>query len=207
MKQRGYPECIKLLDARKKCRQRGSTMYRKCATEHSSQNQRTLENAFLVLLGRLPYEQVTITQICEEAGISRRVFYHLFGSKQDLLYSLIDHRILDIESFRTDVSNMALRFFLYWKEQKPLLDAIREHNLWSTLMDRMIGSILREDYDVWRWLQAENPDNRQDIVMFNIGGCMALVFSWHDSEYQKSPEQMAALIADLMNKPLARQTT
>ena len=182
-------------------------MYRKCATERSTQNQRTLENAFLTLMEKLPYDQITITQICEEAGISRRVFYHLFGNKQDALYGLIDHRIMDIESFRTDISNMALRFFLYWKEQKPLLDAIRENNLWSILLERMIGSILLEDYDVWRWLQAEDPENRQDILVFNISGCMALVFSWHDSGYQKSPEQMVALIAELMNKPLARQNT
>ena len=73
------------------------------------------------------------------------------------------------------------------------------------LLERMIGSILREDYDVWRWLQAEDPKNRQDILIFNISGCMALVFSWHDSGYQKTPEQMVALIAELMNKPLARQ--
>ena len=49
-------------------------MYRKCTTERSAQNQRALENAFLALMGKLPYEQITITQICGEAGISRRIF-------------------------------------------------------------------------------------------------------------------------------------
>ena len=179
-------------------------MYRKCATERSAQNQRALENAFLALMEKLPYEQITITQICEEAGISRRIFYHLFGSKQDALYGLIDHRILDIEGFRTDISNMALRFFLYWKEQKPLLDAMRAHNLWSILLERMVTSVLQEDYDVWQWLRAEDPENREDILIFNLSGIMGLVFRWHDSGFDKSPEQMVSLIAQLMQKPLVK---
>ena len=179
-------------------------MYRKCTTERSVRNQRVLENAFLTLMGKLPYEQITITQICAEAGISRRVFYHLFGSKQDALYGLIDHRILDIESFPTDISNMALRFFLDWKEQKPLRDAMRAHNLWSILLERMILSILLEDYDVWHWLRVEDPENREDTLVFNISGIMALVFRWHDTGFQKSPEEMVALLAELMQKPLIK---
>ena len=91
-------------------------MYRKCTTERSARNQRLLENTLLELMLKMPYEEITATRICEEAGISRRIFYHLFTNKLDALYSLIDHRILDIESFRTDISNMALRFFLHWKE-------------------------------------------------------------------------------------------
>ena len=179
-------------------------MYQKCATEQSARNQRALENAFLSLLGKKNFEQITVTQICEEAGISRRIFYHLFGSKQDALYGLIDHRILDIESFRTDISNMALRFFLHWKEQKPLLDAMRAHNLWSILLERMIISILQEDYDVWHWLRVDDPENREDTLVFNISGIMALVFRWHDTGFQKSPEEMVALLAELMQKPLIK---
>lgn len=173
-------------------------MYRKCATEHSARNQRTFENALLELMLKMPYEDITVT------GISRRIFYHLFSGKQDALYSLIDHRTLDIESYRTDLSDMALRFFLYWQSQKALLDALRRHGLWSILLERMVGSILREDYDVWRWLRVDAPENRGEILIFNLSGIMGLVFRWHDAGFDKSPEQMAALIAQLMKKPLVK---
>lgn len=179
-------------------------MYRKCATERSVQNQRALENAFLALMLKMPYEEILVTQICEEAGISRRIFYHLFGSKQDALYGLVDHRILDIESFRTDNPNMALRFFLYWKSQNELLTALRRHGLWNILLERMVVSILQEDYDVWHWLRVEDPENRQDILVFNLSGIMGLVFRWHDTGFQKSPEQMVALLSELMQKPLIK---
>lgn len=179
-------------------------MYRKCVTERSVRNQRQLENALLELMLKMPYGDISVTQICQEAGISRRIFYHLFGSKQDALYGLIDHRILDMESFRTDLSDLALRFLLYWQAQKQLLDALNQNQMSGLLLERMIGSILREDYDVWRWLQAEDLQNRQDILVFNISGILGLIFSWYHSGFQKSPEQMAALMGNLMRNPLAR---
>ena len=179
-------------------------MYRKCATERSVQNQRRLEDAFLELMLKMPYEEITVTQVCEEAEISRRIFYHLFGNKRDVLYGLIDHRILDMEGYRTDLSDQALRFFLFWQDQKKLLDALRKNQLWSFLLEQMRGSILQEGYDVWRWLQAEDLENRQDILVFNLSGIMGLVFRWHDSGFEKSPEQMAVLIGNLMNHPLAK---
>lgn len=180
-------------------------MYRKCATERSAQHQRRLENALLELMLKMPYEAITVTQICAEVGLSRRVFYHLFGSKRDALYGLIDHRILDMEGYRTDVSDQALRFFLYWKDQKALLDVLRKDQIWSILLERLVGSVLEEGYDVWRWLQAEDPVDRQDILIFDLSGIMALVFRWHDSGFRKSPEEMAALMTYLMHTPLAKQ--
>lgn len=179
-------------------------MYRKCVTERSVQNQRQLENALLNLMLKMPYGDISVTKICTEAGISRRIFYHLFGSRQDALYGLIDHRILDMGSFRTDIPDLTLRFFLYWQSQKMLLDALSQNQMGGLLLERMIGSILREDYDVWRWLQAEDLQNRQDILVFNISGIMGLIFSWYFSGFQKTPEQMAAMMADLMRNPLAK---
>jgi len=179
-------------------------MYRKCATEHSAQNQRQLENALQELMRKISYEDITVTKICEEAGISRRIFYHLFSGKQDALYGLIDHKILDMGSFRTELSDLALRFFLYWKEQRVLLDVLTRNHMGALLLERMIGSILREDYDVWQWLQAEDLKNRQDILVFNISGVMGLIFSWYHSGFEKSPRQMAALIGTLMENPLVK---
>ena len=180
-------------------------MYRKCATEHSVRKQRMLENTLLELMLKMPYEDISVTRICQEAEVSRRIFYHLFGSKQGALLGLIDHRIMDLEGFRTELPDQALRFFLFWRSQSKLLDALRKNHLEAVLMERMMGNLLQEGYDVWRWLQAEDPENRQEILVFNLCGIMGLVFKWHASGYQKEAEQMAVLIAELMQKPLAKQ--
>lgn len=93
-------------------------MYRKCSTEVSAQNQRKVTASLLKLMQETPYEDITVSSLCQCAGITRRIFYHLFSNKTDALYALIDNVILGIEGYRLDVPDETLRFFLYWREQE-----------------------------------------------------------------------------------------
>mgnify|MGYP003299808584 CR=1 FL=1 len=72
-------------------------MYKLCSTEKSAQQQRQLEQAFLTLLLQMPYDSIRISEVCRQAGCSRKVFYRLFESKTDMMMALIDHTLLDFE--------------------------------------------------------------------------------------------------------------
>lgn len=177
-------------------------MYRKCATELSARHQRQVTASLLELMQKTPYEDITVTQLCRDAGITRRIFYHLFSNKTDALHALIDHVILGIESYRTDIPDEALRFFLYWRDQKPLFDALRSNNLSNVLLERMASSVLNEAYDVRYWLKAYDWDTGTDIIIFNLCGIMGLTYGWYYTGYQKTPEEMAQRINQLVQKPL-----
>lgn len=182
-------------------------MYRKCVTEVSVRHQKQVEQSLLALMQKMTYEEISVTQLSAEAGISRRVFYHLFNSKADALYALIDHTLLDIESYRTELSNQPLRFFLYWREQKPLLDALGANAMTGLLLERMIESVLREDYDIRYLLKANGWEEEQEILVFNLSGIMGLVYSWYCSGYEKSPGEMAVLLERILTRPLAGGTS
>lgn len=181
-------------------------MYRKCVTEISVQHQKQVEEALLELMQKLPYEDITVTQLCQAANISRRVFYHLFNSKADALYALIDHSILAAEGYRTDIPDEAVRFFQYWKEHESLLTALTENGLSNMLLERMVNVIMNEDYDIRRWLRTENAANGTEILIFNLCGAMGLTYNWYYSGYRKSPEEMAALLIKLVHTPFPAQT-
>ena len=72
-------------------------MYKHCNTEESAQRQRQLEQCLLVLMKERLLPQITIGDICEQAGISRKSFYRYFSSKDGALHALIDHTLLDFE--------------------------------------------------------------------------------------------------------------
>ena len=182
-------------------------MYRKCATEVSALHQKQITESLLELMQKIPYEDITVTQLCEASGVSRRVFYHLFSNKTGALYALIDHTILDMESYRPDMSQLALRPFLYWKEQKKLLDALRDNRMNGLLLERMIESVMSEGYDVRYWLKSQGWENEKDIVVFCLTGFMGLTYRWYYSGFQESPEEMAALLERLMTTPLAGNKT
>lgn len=174
-------------------------MYRKCVTERSVQHQKQVEQALLELMQRLPYEDITVTALCQSAGVTRRIFYHLFSNKADALHAMIDHTILRSESYLPG-EREAVRFFRYWKDQQPLLDVLAENQMTGLLLERMIGIILDEDYDVRNWLRPYGPEAEREVLSFALCGIMGMTYNWYYSGFRKSPEEMAALLEQLMSR-------
>lgn len=177
-------------------------MYRKCTTEISVQHQKQVEDALLQLLQKMPFEEISVTELCRLSGVSRRVFYHLFSSKLGALHGLIDHRILGMGSYRPEEDDQTLRFFSYWKDQKELLDGLWRSNLTGLLIERLIVTVLNEDYDIQYWLRANGWRQEKDILIYHITGIMGLILSWYYGGYQKSPQQMAMLMNELLFRPM-----
>ena len=175
-------------------------MYRKCATEVSTLHQHQVTQSLLELMQKMPYEDITVTQLCQAAGVTRRVFYHLFSSKSGALHALIDGKVLALESVRTDTSDELLRFFCYWKEQKLFLDVMQKNALSGFLLERMIEQALQEDYDIRYWLRSNGwPNNDREAIIFGFTGLMGLVYSWHYTDYQKPPEEMAEVVKQMIH--------
>ena len=177
-------------------------MYRKCTTEISVRHQKQITDALLELMRKKSYEDITVTELCQLSGVSRRVFYHLFTNKAGALCAMIDQAILGLESYRPDIPRETLRSFLYWKEQKALLDILQENQLTGLLLERMIECVLSEGFDIRYWLRIREWENQKDIVVYCLSGFMGLIYRWYFSGFRESPEEMAALLERLMTVPL-----
>lgn len=178
-------------------------MYRKCVTETSVRHQKQITEGLLELMQKMPYEEITVTQLCQTAGITRRVFYHLFSNKTGALYALVDYTIMGIESYGRDMPNETLRFFCYWREQKALLDVLQENGMSGLLLERMINSVLAEERDLLYWLQHNGwQDNSQEVIIFGLTGLLGLVYSWHCTGYRREPEELADLVDQIIRPHL-----
>lgn len=175
-------------------------MYRKCATEISVQHQKQVAEALLELMQKMPFEDITVTHLCQTAGVTRRIFYHLFSNKTGALHALVDLKIQAIEGYGQEIPNETLRFFLYWKENKGFLDALAENGMSGLLLERMVGNVLTEDYDVLYWLRRNGwAVNSQEVIIFGLSGLMGLLYSWHYSGFQQDPEEIATLVEQLLH--------
>ena len=72
-------------------------MYKLCKTEQSAQRQRQLEEGLLAAMKTKRYEEITISDLCEQMDIPRKSFYRYFSSKDGALHALNDHTLLDFE--------------------------------------------------------------------------------------------------------------
>ena len=182
-------------------------MYRQCTTEKTSQQQRIFEECLLRKMLAQPYHEITITALCEETGLSRRVFYRLFDRKEDVLDALIDHTLTDYITYMpsSDVSEGGMhRFLAYWKDQHELLEALIRSDLYMHLWEHAIRHILREDLDVQTVFSPDTTNYARDLLIFYISGLFVLILDWHAEGYTRTIDEMSALLMHIMTTSPAK---
>lgn len=187
-------------------------MYKHCTTEKAALQQRRLEECLLSAMQEKSLTEITVSSLCEQTGLSRKTFYRLFESRQDVLDSLIDRAIRDYIRFSLpqqaavpEVSPELLSFYHYWQEQRDLLDALSKNGFSTMLYDRCIRHMMQEETDVLQQLGFMPAlQGNEEALMFFLSGILALLVGWHHGGYQKSPVQMAAITEKLLSEPLVR---
>lgn len=179
-------------------------MYRKCTTEKTISQQRHLEECMLDLIERRDYNDITVTDLCLYAGITRRIFYRLFETKDDVLYALIDHTLLQYEQYvppqlehATQQQKYYRHFFHFWLNNRRLLNLMAKNHLSIVLITRIIDFVVREESHFLPPFPHGDPDLEMDTIIFFFSGLSALVLRWQHSGFRDSVEDMVSKVQSL----------
>ena len=183
-------------------------MYKLCKTERSAKRQREIEQILLDLMQEKRFEEISVTEICERANMPRKSFYRYFFSKEGALYALLDHTLMafyddgNLEGLRGNAPTEDLkRMFIFWKDNKKLLNAIARSNLAGVLIERAVA--LAKQEELMPGYVSEWDDMLKDIAMsFAVCGLMSMVLQWHKESYKIPPEIMAQAAVTMLSKPL-----
>lgn len=186
-------------------------MYKLCKTEQSAHRQRQLEEGLLNAMLNQRYEDISVSDLCDQMQVPRKSFYRYFASKDGALHALIDHRLMDYETRKGSVKiggNNGIYldlpwFFEFWMTQKPLLDALARSDLSGILVTRSIAYSQQEqlmDFGSRQYLQ--DKDYHNSAIAFAVCGLMTLVIQWHNEGYRQTPAEMAEMTHKIMSKPL-----
>ena len=176
-------------------------MYRKCTSEKSAAQQRQFEAALMVLMEEKLFEQISISELCRETGLSRKTFYRLYDAKADVVYAMIDHAIMDTDSYVPDetVGAGGMHHFLaYWKSRKQFLDMLAKNRISALLSQQAILLVLEEEADIVNCFSAGNPDVKKEMVTFCVSGLFALVLEWHKRGYDRSIDEMSRILMEVV---------
>ena len=174
-------------------------MATQCYTEYAANRKSMLEDCLLSLMQQKPYKDISVTDICREADMPRRTFYHYFQSKEDVLDSMIGE--LTRQCFLSSVFNMYfdtahlrerfMQIFRFWDDGNRIkLDALIRNGLESRLIFSATEFIRTERTDL-----LHNAHLEQKLVeiglMVGITDFFTLLFYWSRDGYRETPEQMA----------------
>ena len=186
-------------------------MYKLCKSEQSALRQRQMEQQLLKMMETVRFEDITVSDLCIQAGLTRKAFYRYFSGKEGALYALVDHALWEMESLpfteQGDLSanreKMTL-FFRFWKEQKPLLDALEYSDINGVLVKRMLQYCTSDVSFMRRFLAYADKDEQEYAITYGISGIIAMILRWHRSDFRQSPEQMADMVIKLMTSSIVR---
>lgn len=183
-------------------------MYKLCKTEQSAQRQRQLEDGLLAAMLNQQYEDISISDLCDQMGVPRKSFYRYFASKDGALHALLDHRLMEYETrnaaakgARGEQTLDLSCFFAFWLSQRTLLDALARSGLSGILVDRAIEA--SKENHVFGFRTQRNAGECQNLAAsFVVCGLMNMVVRWHHDGYTQSPQEMAAMTRKILSQPL-----
>lgn len=181
-------------------------MYKICLTPQSAQRQYEIEQALLNMMLKRPYEDITVSELCDSIHLPRKAFYRYFSDKDGALYALIDHtmeKFFDCDPEKVQKKGTALTdlelTFVFWKNHKIVLDAIDRNKLGGVFAQRAGDFAIRERH-IPQQLMRLQPVAQEMAMSFYIYGLMAMILQWHRQGFLLSPKEMTQLTMGLLSK-------
>ena len=171
------------------------------------------DKALLSLLEKKPFEYITISEICEKAGVNRSTFYLHYENTRDLLKETISHILDSFTSyFDIDTENIALRFencdlqelnyinekylhpyLLFIKENRRVFFAVLSQPTTfdsNIIFQRLFDNIFNPILDRFHYPR----DEQNYVMMFYLNGITAIITEWLKEDCKKSIEEITNII-------------
>ncbi len=184
-------------------------MYKLCKTEKTTKRQKEIELTLCSMMQKQDYKKITISDLCKEMKMPRKSFYSYFGTKEDVLFALIENFLKEAEFYGNETkhsSNLSVveqikQYLLFWKSKKDLLDGLARSELMGLLVQKTIEhSIENDDSLQINW--PKDSQNRQMSIMFAVSGIMSVIVVWHYKDFKENEDELAKKIAEILTNPI-----
>lgn len=154
--------------------------------------------AYLHLLSNQEYDDISICDICAKAGVSRMSFYRNFNSKEDLTIKGIEKIIKNLEeeakNFEEVTTYLLVKtLFEYAKKYTKPIKAFKNSDVLRKLKDQATKKLLEE------FPSDQVNRTTKYIPIFYFGSIITVLFEWLELGCEETPEEMARIIASLIN--------
>jgi len=164
-----------------------------------------ITKALIKLMGKYPYNEITVTQIVMETDLVRKTFYRNFNSKDDVLDSIINSAIIEYTDALTESDEDPLTvIFTFCEKNKKLLKLLHKNNMLYLLLLKLNEALPKisettekEKNPFAKLMTGLEPDY---LIAFNIGAVWNVIFKWVDRGMTDPPEKIKATIEEYLKR-------
>lgn len=171
----------------------------------------SLINAFYKLLSEKHFEDITINELCNRAGIRRATFYKHFTDKNEFL-TFVVHNLFEQYSKSYDnqihrsqplhfYMNITRNILYFLTEREQMVHLFAESNMYSTLMAIFTDEISKEITEYLREDIANGtvlPASPEMTAQFFTGALINCIKCWFSSDRKLSEDEMLAQLQALL---------
>ena len=159
-------------------------------------SQAQIAQGLLSLLSRKPYQEISICELCREAGVSRQTFYSLFSSKDNVITFILKEyccpRPLPDPSL-TCLEQLCGLYSGYIIEQRSFIRSLVDNHIIYLLTDSFTDMLT----DCSCFLSAMDPSTRSYAASFLAGGFTSIARNYVLEDPPVSPDTLTRLCIDL----------
>jgi len=163
-----------------------------------------LKEALVEILKTKPIQKVSIKEICEKANINRTTFYKHYSDEYTLLSEVRDEYVASIvESFyKPGEEKTLVNYLSMLKSSGATGKAILSNANSMSTPKQMFNKKLLESVGDPLLFKTQNmsAEEYELIATFIAFGAFAIIGNWANNNYSSTPEQVAKLVRDLVQR-------
>lgn len=151
-----------------------------------------IADALIQLLKTKPFDEITITQITDVAGVGRSTYYRNFTSKEDVLsYKLyiLGLRWLLKERLSSDMDSEELlkKYCCFVYEIRDLLTLLYQNGQTNVLI-----------YSLYKYLGPKEGEDKRVALRKSglVFGGFGILYEWLKSGMEEEPDELAQLLIE-----------
>lgn len=174
----------------------------------AARSRQKMAEALLALMEQYQYREITVTQITQEAGLSRKTFYRLFSDKDEVL-DLFFEGLFRVYSDRVRAAkpehywDVVRLFFDFWEERKDLLSLLRKNGLLPRVLDRSY----RYAMEVFTFVRSPEAAEALSpalpyLLSYSVGGMHGMLLKWAQEGMAVPSDQLVGALKTAFQSPL-----
>lgn len=160
----------------------------------------------LQLMDKEQYSEITISEIAKTADLSRRTFYRIFNSKEEILQQYFLNICEEYVSCYNKEEHYTLKeivqtYFSFWEKHMDFLILIQKNHLFYFLLDNfnqtlpLLHNMIRAD-------MYSNQTETTIALLASSGALWNILEKWIQLENRPSPQEMSEMVLNIIQRNL-----
>lgn len=161
-----------------------------------------ITTALFELLEKTPFAQITISELCQKAGVARKTFYRNFKDKTAVVERLVDQVFYEFQQKYDFKTSGARKIYRYWYEYilctKEFSAMFFDPDLYLFIVQKIREFVQIEVEETLYNATSFDPLHADYYLSFAAAGIASIMREWMKNDYQTPADVMAVMTARLI---------